>query len=173
MYKLRHTSQERHLVETDTRKTKFRLPKLVADETPKSSPRDTFVNHPLYKYDFLEEEYHLGGEELYENEVDHITKCLYCKYDYFSQEAEAEGTAAKFPRIVLKGVVGQELDTDTSYQRVINEAKWRMSMGEQPMESEDWRLPHATLPARPGRVWIYSIQDKTGKDVFYSRPLRH
>ena len=35
--------------------------------------------------------------------------------------------ADRLPRIILHGVVGQELKTDTSYQRAIMEARYRVS----------------------------------------------
>lgn len=116
---------------------RFRLPKLetgvMGEVTPrKVTPRDR--NKP--------EQWATSQCKVCDD-----TLCYY-------QDTEAEGPGHKFPRIVLKGVVGQELNTDTSYQRAIHEAKWRMSMGQTVEGSQDWRLPHSVLPARPGKMLI-------------------
>ena len=55
----------------------------------------------------------------------------------------------QLPMIVVRDRVGHKLDTDTSYQRTINEARWRIAHGETALEPEEWRLPRAPLPARP------------------------
>lgn len=56
----------------------------------------------------------------------------------------------KLPRIIVRDVSGRILDTDTSYQKAIAEARYRISVGDcVPPEPEQWRLPNGPLPARP------------------------
>ena len=55
------------------------------------------------------------------------------------------------PPIVLKDAFGQHLDTDSGYQRAINQARWTVvhRTRDTPIGPEEWRLPGGPLPARP------------------------
>ena len=55
------------------------------------------------------------------------------------------------PPIVVKDAFGQHLDTDSGYQRAINQARWTVAHRTRDTEigPEEWRLPGGPLPARP------------------------
>ena len=55
------------------------------------------------------------------------------------------------PPIVVKDAFGQHLDTDSGYQRAINQARWTVAhrTRDTPIGPEEWRLPGGPLPARP------------------------
>ena len=55
------------------------------------------------------------------------------------------------PPIVVKDAFGQHLDTDSGYQRAINQARWTVAhrTRDTPISPEEWRLPGGPLPARP------------------------
>jgi hypothetical protein len=54
-----------------------------------------------------------------------------------------------FPRIILRDVLGHELDTFTTLQEAIYRAKWNVKQTGQAKEPIEWRLPKAPPPARP------------------------
>ncbi|KAK2176138.1 hypothetical protein NP493_681g01037 [Ridgeia piscesae] len=53
------------------------------------------------------------------------------------------------PKIVLRDILGRELDTNSEQQRLINAARWRVSHGLGVRQPVEWRLPHVSVPARP------------------------
>ena len=55
----------------------------------------------------------------------------------------------QIPRVVVRDHLGRELNTQTAYQEAITRARWRRRYRLVPLESEEWRLPHGILPARP------------------------
>ena len=56
---------------------------------------------------------------------------------------------SNFPRIILRDVLGHELDTFTTLQEAIYRAKWNVKQSGQAKEPLEWRLPKAPAPARP------------------------
>ncbi len=55
------------------------------------------------------------------------------------------------PPIVVRDNLGRILHTDSRYQRIINQARWKVAHRTRDTEigPEEWRLPHGPLPARP------------------------
>ena len=53
------------------------------------------------------------------------------------------------PMIVLRDILGRELDTNSVQQRLINAARWRVANGRGVRHPDEWRLPHVPVPARP------------------------
>ncbi len=56
---------------------------------------------------------------------------------------------SRFPRIIVRDPLGLPLDTDTSLQQAIYEARARLARGEPPRNADEWRLPGGPVPARP------------------------
>ena len=53
------------------------------------------------------------------------------------------------PMIVVRDILGRELDTNSVQQRLINAARWRVANGCGVRHPGEWRLPHVPVPARP------------------------
>ncbi|KAI0225329.1 hypothetical protein LSAT2_023817 [Lamellibrachia satsuma] len=62
---------------------------------------------------------------------------------------ERPGDVTVLPKIVLRDILGRELDTNSGQQKLINAARWRVANGLGARQPEEWRLPHAPLPVRP------------------------
>ncbi|XP_071113793.1 uncharacterized protein [Haliotis cracherodii] len=55
----------------------------------------------------------------------------------------------RLPRIVVRDVVGRELDTFTTLQEAIYRAQWNVRTTCESRSPREWRLPKAPLPSRP------------------------
>ncbi|XP_067665436.1 uncharacterized protein [Haliotis asinina] len=53
------------------------------------------------------------------------------------------------PRIIVRDVVGRELDTFTTLQEAIYRAQWNVRTTCESRSPREWRLPKAPLPSRP------------------------
>ncbi|ESO86074.1 hypothetical protein LOTGIDRAFT_235648 [Lottia gigantea] len=55
----------------------------------------------------------------------------------------------RFPRIVLKDSLGNQLDTYTTLQEAIYRDRWNVKQSQEASKPNEWRLPKAPPPARP------------------------